>query len=649
MRLSSLLAVAARTPDNYGRRVRFRLYRGVLHDCEVNSLDYDSRAIRVVDDAISHGGGRSVFFALRGTQTDGERFIEDAIAAGAAVIVCARRRACRRAAVATGVTVIRCRRPQLLMSLFAHLLYGAPSEAMQIVGITGTDGKSTSAYFTYQLLRLLGVRCGIISTVLIDAGEGDGAECNPVHLTTPSAPQLHRALAAMRHAGYTHAIVETSSHALTDETARVAHVRYNGALITNITSEHLEFHRTRRRYRAAKARLLCMLRPSPLLSSVPPFALSAAAPAVQRYLQRRWRRCRAAPLKMAQAAGGDHPTVGRSLAAAGTKRVRMRPLISYRIDEHGSDAAALATDGIHTTAPIAHHSRQQEAFADVAPHNAIHAVVVDHSIDGVSVRIIAADFARSGKAVRERETQSIPESVARERDASLTGVPETAGTGQVMATGMPADAAPIEVRAPFCGVYNAENLLGALCCTHLLTSRPLADLAPLAERIALPPGRLQQVSDPQRHPYRVFVDYAHTAASLEAVLQLFRPLTDGRLVVLFGSAGMRDREKRGEMGSVAAEHADIIYLTNEDPREEPPQAIVDEIMRGIHSRATAPRQPQTYIILDREQAIATAVARLKPNDTLLLLGKGHEQSMISSEGESPWDEAEVARRYLGRP
>lgn len=622
--------------------MRFRLYRGVLHDCEVGFLDHDSRAIQAVGSvndsvgAASDGGvgrERSMFFALRGMQTDGERFVGDAITAGAAVVVCARRRACRRAAAVAGVTVIYCRYPQRLMSTCAHLLYGRPSDAMQIVGVTGTDGKSTSSYFTYQLLRLLGVRCGIVSTVMIDVGEGGdggGAEINPMHVTTPSAPYLHRALASMRRAGYTHAVIETSSHALTDEMARVAHVRYNGAMITNITSEHLEFHRTRRRYRAAKARLFCMLRPSPLPPFLPPFALSAAVPVVQRYLQRIWQRCRTPETDQGAGAARDRATAG-GRSSAGIGAVPMRRLISYRIDERGADAAAPIArrrqSGADAAAPTTdgsrvatHHGHQQEAPAGVALCNAIRASVVDHSIDGISVRIVATSFVHNGSS----------DGAAREQEG-----------------GVVADDAAIEVHASFCGVYNAENLLGALCSAHRLTGRPLAEIVPLVDRIALPPGRLQQVSDPQRHPYRVFVDYAHTAAALTAVLGLFRPLTvdGGRLMVLFGSAGMRDREKRGKMGAVAAEYADIIYLTSEDSRGESPQAIVDEIARGIHGRA-ALRQPQTEIILDREQAIATAVAHLKPHDTLLLLGKGHEQSMISADGEAPWDEVAVAKRHL---
>lgn len=551
MQLSALLASVARTRDNYGRCARFRRY-GALHDCNIVALSHDSRTTEP----------HSIFFALRGGQADGHHFIDSAIAAGAHAIVVSRRRICRQqAAIAvTGISVIFCRRPQLLMSACAHLLYNRPSDSLCTIGVTGTDGKSTTAHLTYQLLRLLGVKCGVVSTAVIDRGDTDTQQLNPDHHTTPAAPTLHRDLAMMRRAGYTHAIIETSSHALAPKTSRVAHVRYNGAIITNITREHLEFHRTRRRYMSSKARLLCMLHP-------PAFALSAAAPAVQRYLRRRRRKCNGAVLS------------------------------DYRLDRPPNRDTSGRGRGIHAT-------------------------ITDHTLDSITLQIAGG----SGGGASVAGSGGSGASVAATDSATATS------------------AAITSVRAPFCGRHNAENLVAAIRCAHLLTGQPIRKIAPFCAQTTLPPGRLQQVSDPRRHPYRIFIDYAHTAASLAAVLRLFRPLTNGRLIALFGSAGERDRKKRSAMGRVAARHADYIYLTNEDPRGETPADITAEIMRGV-TRHPQPHPP-TEIILDRERAIAAAITALRPGDTLLLLGKGHEQSIIYADKTRPWDEMQVAQKYI---
>lgn len=511
--------------------MRFSL-RTRLYDCDIKGVACDSRMIQ------SDG----VFCALNGAHTDGHRFVDHAISSGASVVVHSRRNIPR----ATGVSYIFCRKPQLFMSACAHVLYGRPSEAMCVIGITGTDGKSSTAYLAYQMLRLLGVKCGLISTVMVDDGDGS-TRLNAAHRTTPEAPQLHRALSTMRHAGYTHAIIETSSHALTPETSRVAHVRYNGAIITNISSEHLEFHGTRARYRRAKARLLCMLRPESSASTVAQdsvYALSAANTATQRYLRRCARRC------------------GTSASAQNIAR----KVIDYRI-------------GV-TTDP------------------ALRTEIIAETLERLTLRITVAH-------------------------------------------------ATVDINLPFCGAYNAENFVGALRCAHLLTARPMEEIALRCEGVTLPPGRLQWVSDPARHPYRVCVDYAHTAASLSGVLRLFRKHTVGRLVALFGSAGERDIGKRAAMGRVAAQYADIIYLSNEDPRNEDPASIAQGILRGIDAARSPNRPlPQTYMILDREQAIATAIGALQPGDTLLLMGKGHEQSVISGGSELPWDEVQIAKKYL---
>jgi UDP-N-acetylmuramoyl-L-alanyl-D-glutamate--2,6-diaminopimelate ligase len=146
-------------------------------------------------------------------------------------------------------------------------------------------------------------------------------------------------------------------------------------------------------------------------------------------------------------------------------------------------------------------------------------------------------------------------------------------------------------------------------------------------------------------PFAVIVDYAHTAASLEKVLLTLRPLTRGRLIVVFGSAGDRDREKRPVMGAVAARHADYAVITDEDPRKEPSEAILQAIAAG--AQVVGAQQGTDFVcIADRTQAIGHAIGVARAGDVVLLAGKGHEKSMIMAHGSVPWDEEETARWAL---
>jgi UDP-N-acetylmuramoyl-L-alanyl-D-glutamate--2,6-diaminopimelate ligase len=146
-------------------------------------------------------------------------------------------------------------------------------------------------------------------------------------------------------------------------------------------------------------------------------------------------------------------------------------------------------------------------------------------------------------------------------------------------------------------------------------------------------------------PFEVIVDYAHTPASLEKVLSLLRPLTEGRLIAVFGSAGERDREKRPKMAEVASGLADLFVITQEDPRLEDRARILREIEQGA-SAAGKQRGVDYLVIDDRAEAIAAAIDRAEPGDTVVLCGKGHEASIIEGEGQRPWDEAGAARAAL---
>jgi len=199
------------------------------------------------------------------------------------------------------------------------------------------------------------------------------------------------------------------------------------------------------------------------------------------------------------------------------------------------------------------------------------------------------------------------------------------------------------VRIPLPGRFNISNALATLAVGHALgldlehASRVLRDTAGV-------PGRMERVDLSQ--PFTVIVDYAHTEDSLRKVLQVLRPLAEGRLIVILGSAGERDPTKRGPMGRVAAELADLVVVTDEDPRLEDPHAINEAIADG--ARAAGARDGETlWVIEDRRDAIGHAIGLARKGDVVLLAGKGHERSMFYGTEERPWDEAGAAREALG--
>ncbi len=217
-------------------------------DPAIEGLAYDSRSVRP----------GYLFFALPGLHADGHRFIDAAIAAGARAVVHSSPIPDPR----PGVAYVRVPDPRFAMSPIAATYYGRPSCALGIIGVTGTEGKSTTVYLAYQLLNLAGKKAGFFSTVMSDRGAGE--ENNPEHQTTPEATAVQRMLSEMRDAGLAYAVVEASSHGLSRRTNRLGDVDFDVGVMTNVTSEHLEFHGTWEQYRDDKANLFRGLSPGGL-------------------------------------------------------------------------------------------------------------------------------------------------------------------------------------------------------------------------------------------------------------------------------------------------------------------------------------------------------------------------------------------------
>jgi UDP-N-acetylmuramoyl-L-alanyl-D-glutamate--2,6-diaminopimelate ligase len=215
---------------------------------------------------------------------------------------------------------------------------------------------------------------------------------------------------------------------------------------------------------------------------------------------------------------------------------------------------------------------------------------------------------------------------------------ELAPTGSRFILVTPTGESPAEIRIP--GRFNVANALAAAAAVQGVIGCTAVEIAQVLPELRPVPGRMSVVLD---SPFSVVVDYAHTPGSFEHVLPFFREQTSGRLIVVFGSAGERDVAKRPAQGALADRYADVIVLADEDPRGEEPRHILEEIAAGIHAH----REGDTlFLIPDRREAIRRAISVAVPGDTVLLLGKGHEASIISAVRTIPWNEREVAQEEL---
>jgi UDP-N-acetylmuramoyl-L-alanyl-D-glutamate--2,6-diaminopimelate ligase len=475
---------------------------------EITAIESDSRSVIP----------GSLFVAITGRRIDGHRFCHDAVERGAVALVVER---VPDPPVDPAIPIALVADSRLALSALAAAFYGHPSAGLCVVGITGTDGKTTTATLLWQAWRAAGIAAASITTV--DRRTLDNVSANSSRQTTPEAPELQAELARMRASGCTHVALETSSHGL--EMHRADDVQFRAAVFTRITTEHLELHGSREAYLAAKARLLERVSPRPdgiaVLDAGDPFAFPRLA------------------------------------------------------------AIPVATRLTYTDAP---HIR-----ADVRADDVV---------------------------------------------TSATGVRFTAST--------PWGTALVELR--LAGRFNVRNALAAMTAA-CVTGGDLEHTVRGLEAAEAVTGRMERIELGQ--PFAVVVDYAHTADALETVLNELRGTTAGRLWAVFGSAGERDLEKRPAMGSVAARNADISVITDEDPRQEDRDAILEQIAVGAIG-AGGRLGDTVMVIRDREEAIAFAVANAAPGDTVLLAGKGHEKTLETAAGELPWNERAVATAAILR-
>jgi UDP-N-acetylmuramoyl-L-alanyl-D-glutamate--2,6-diaminopimelate ligase len=475
-----------------------------------------------------------MFFALPGLHVDGHDHIVDAIRNGAVAVVHTR----SLATYLPGTTFIQVKDSRFAMSPAADAFWSSPSQSLAVIGVTGTEGKSTTVWLTYRLLDLAGKRAGFISTV--EYRIADTVLPNPEHQTTPEATTIHAKLATMLEHGLEYVVLEASSHGLSARTNRLGDIRFDVGIITNIRHEHLEFHGSWEQYRDDKTNLLRRL-----------------------------------------AVDGAPKTIGG----------RMTSLPAFGVICHDDPSAAYCRAA--SAAPVYSYSMhyRDDATSD-SPCPTIYAMDIRPDNHGACFRLVSDD----------------------QQYACRLNLP---------------------------GEFNVENCLAAVLAVAKLTGIPIGELVPLLPQLEPVRGRMTRIDADQ--PFEVIVDYAHTPTSFSAILPPLRERIKGKLLCVFGSGGERDTLKRPEQGRIAAQYCDIIILSDEDPRGEDPMTLLEEIATGCGSKS---RGKDLFLIPDRAMAIRKALAMASTGDMVLLLGKGHENSIIYASGSIPWDEINEARLAL---
>lgn len=482
-------------------------------DVEISGIAADSRRVCPGD----------LFVAIPGLNVDGHAFIAQAIAEGAVAIVGERAPQELPDLPWGAFTYVRVPDARAALGRLCAAWHDFPSRKMTLVGVTGTEGKTTVVNLVYAILRAAGLDAGMVSTV--SARIGDEEMDTGLHTTTPDAPDLQTYLARMVASGATHAVLEVTSHGLAQE--RVAGCDFDVAAITNITHEHLDFHGTLEAYRAAKARLF-----------------------------------------------------------EGLSRSFRKP-------------------GVVKTAVL---NRDDDSYRYLSP------IPADRQIT----------YSVTGEAdVTARDVRVTP---AATRFTVRTPVGETA------------------IETELLGDYNVSNILAATSVAVAL-GIPLDAVARGVAAVKGVPGRMERVDEGQ--DFVAIVDFAHTPNSLQKALETARGLTapGGRVIVVFGCAGLRDREKRPMMGRIAAELADLVIVTAEDPRTEDLDALI-AASAGAAIAAGKREGIDLWRIRDRGEALLRACQMARAGDVVIACGKGHEQSMCFGTVEYPWDDREALRLAL---
>jgi len=477
-------------------------------DVLINGIAIDSRVVKP-----GH-----LFVAMTGDTLDGHNYIQKAIENGAVAVVG------EKDLTGLPVPYIRLEDTRRALTWIAGAFHNWPGRKLTVIGVTGTDGKTTTTNLLHKILLTANIKAGMISTV--NAVVGNEVLDTGFHVTTPDAHDVQRYLAMMVDAGLTHVVLETTSHGWSQH--RVDACEFDIGVVTNITHEHMNEHGNYENYRAAKARLFSSLE----------ITL-------------------------------DKPQGNSRLG------------IINRDD-------AKSFDFLNDFIKVNKLNYGLGEGADVC------AIDISYSPSGIHFTAQSSDF-------------------------------------------------QVDVTSKLVGAFNISNCLAALtAAVYGLGIEPEIAAQGIASLEGIP-GRMERIDLGQN--FTAIVDFAHTPNALKSALEAARTMTSKRVICAFGSAGLRDREKRRMMAETSAELADLTVLTAEDPRTESLEEILDEMAAGARSKGGT--EGETFWrVPDRGDAIRFALKLANPGDIVMSCGKGHEQSMCFGKTEYPWDDRTAMRAAL---
>ncbi|MEP7137491.1 MAG: UDP-N-acetylmuramoyl-L-alanyl-D-glutamate--2,6-diaminopimelate ligase [Chloroflexota bacterium] len=479
-----------------------------IPDIEIVDIAIDSRAVKP----------GYLFVAMQGGSADGHNYIQKAIDNGASAIVG------DRDISGLSVPYIQLENSRQALTFLAAAFYEWPARKLTVIGVTGTDGKTTTTNIIYKILLAANIKAGMISTV--NAVIGDEVLDTGFHVTTPDAHDVQRYLAKMVEAGLTHVVLETTSHGWAQY--RVDACEFDVGVLTNITHEHMNEHGSFENYRAAKARLFS------------------------------------------------------SLERTSTKR------------QGNPRLAVINRDDLKSFDFLNDFIKVNKLNYGLSEGADIRAKKISYSPSGIHFTAQSKDF-------------------------------------------------QVDVTSNLVGAYNVSNCLAALTvAVYGLGIKPEIAAQGIVSLEGIP-GRMERIDMGQN--FTAIVDFAHTPNALKSALEAGRTMSKGHVISVFGSAGLRDKEKRRMMAETSAELADLTILTAEDPRTESLDGILDEMAAGATSKGG--REGETFWrVPDRGEAIRFALTLAKPGDIVLACGKGHEQSMCFGVTEYLWDDRTALRAAL---
>lgn len=478
----------------------------------ISSVTIDSR----------HVQKGSIFFARKGLSVDGASFALQAVRSGACVVASDK----FIESLPSNITQLIYPDVDLLIARLARAFYKAPSEKMCVIGITGTSGKTTLSFIIEQLLEAMGKKTGLIGTVGIKVSD----RLEPSSLTTANAVYTHNALSEMHKQKCTHAVLEVSSHAL--EQKRTGCVDFQAAIFTNLSPEHLDYHKSMEAYAHAKSKL---------------FVDNTYGSGKKN--------------TMRKIANADDPY---------SQVICPSPTLTYGIEAGDVQAEAIELTQKGAVFDLIFPSRFEKVYAS-----------------------------KKGADIRVRKS----------------------------------------VATPLVGLFNIYNLLAGVAAL-LDLGFCFDDFSSAIQGLSPVPGRLEPIENALG--FEVLIDYAHKPDALEKALQTVKTLYKGRVLLIFGCGGERDTAKRPLMGLIAEKLSDHTWITNDNPRNEDPLKIAEEIIGGFENK-------ESYTLeLDRKAAIAKAVQAANQGDCILIAGRGHEAFQIIGDTKVPFNDADVARSILAQ-